>query len=87
MKLYTYDEIYERADGKAHLSPELKAKDEAQWELACYISETFGIENPFEESWRTGCCAEDILDDYDIELRPMFNEAGSMIMINSKLLD
>jgi len=30
---YTWDELYERADGCACGSPELKAKDEARWKL------------------------------------------------------
>ena len=32
MKLYTLDEIFERAIGAAFLSPEFKAKDEAMYQ-------------------------------------------------------
>lgn len=31
--MYSWNEICDRADGSAHLSPELKAKDEARWQV------------------------------------------------------
>jgi serine/threonine protein phosphatase 1 len=41
---YVYDEIYRRADGKAFLSPELKAKDEARYQLRGLIKKETGID-------------------------------------------
>ena len=48
-RLYTLDEILDRAEGAAHLSPELKAKDEAFSQLASRIGEEEGI-NLYEEA-------------------------------------
>ena len=33
MKKYTWDDLYVRAEGCAFLSPELKAKDEARFQI------------------------------------------------------
>ena len=38
-KLYTWDELYERAEGKGFGEPELSAKDNARWELTEIIKE------------------------------------------------
>ena len=41
-KLYTWDELYERANGKGYRSPELNAKDNARWKLTEIIKEVEG---------------------------------------------
>lgn len=53
-ELYTWDDLYERAEGKGCGDPELKAKDNARWKLAEIIKEEYGIdieecESPEEE--------------------------------------
>jgi len=77
---YTLDEIYERADGKAHLSPELKAKDEALWELAEYIENESG-ENPYKLQRENRIdSAEEMIDIYleQYGLSPRFTANGSI---------
>ena len=87
-KLYSLDEIYKRAEDAAHLSPELKAKDEALWELANYIKQ-HGGENPYAEADHTGASAEEIIDQYieHYDLMPMFNEQGSIVTLNELWID
>lgn len=41
-KLYTWDELYERATGKGFGESELSAKDNARWELTEIIKEVEG---------------------------------------------
>lgn len=56
--LYTWDYLVERADGKAHLSPELKAKDNAR-EQVRELALSFGARDieDFE-------CPEDMAEEY-----------------------
>ena len=75
MQKYSWDDLYERAIGCACLSRELKAKDEARWELTCIIKEETGIdidecEIPEEE-------IEHFLENADREY--WFDEFGSLI--------
>lgn len=51
---YTWDDIYERANGAAYGDDELTAKDNARWQLTWLIREEGGYdidecENPEEE--------------------------------------
>lgn len=76
-KLYTWDELYERADGKGFGDPELKAKDEARYELAEEIKRkcSYDIEEceiPEEE-------IEYFLEKNKCEY--LFDEAGSIVKI------
>lgn len=41
---YTWDKLYERAEGAACGEPELKAKDNARWELTQIIKEQTGMD-------------------------------------------
>jgi len=43
-KLYTWDELYVRAEGSACGSPELDAKDNARWYLTQLIKEKTGVD-------------------------------------------
>lgn len=56
--LYTWDYLVEIADGKAHLSPELKAKDNAR-EQVRELALSFGARDieDFE-------CPEDMVEEY-----------------------
>lgn len=43
-ELYTWDDLYERADGSAYGDPELKAKDNARFILTEIIKELKGYD-------------------------------------------
>lgn len=74
-ELYTWDDLYERADGAACGEPELNAKDNARWELAEIIKEATDIdiekcEIPEEEiDW--------FLENNDMEY--LFDEDGHLV--------
>lgn len=73
--LYTWDDLYERADGKGHWEPELKAKDNARWILTGIIEELKGYnidecECPEEE-------IENFLWESDKEY--LFDEDGNLV--------
>ena len=74
-KLYTWDELYKRAEDKGFGEPELKAKDNARWELAEVIEEECGYniddcEIPEEE-----------IDGFlkNSSKKYLFNEDGSLV--------
>ena len=72
---YTWDEIYERATGCAFLSPELKAKDQARFELQKLIQEEEGYDIETCE------CPEEEIDTFlwKREKSVLFNENGNLI--------
>lgn len=49
IELLTWDDICDRVDDAAHLSPELKAKDWARFSMGLLMVGTFGLENPEDE--------------------------------------
>lgn len=75
MKKYTWDEIYERAIDKVCFSPELKAKDEARWQVRDYAIE-HGYEDPEDAE-----CPEEIIADYCNMFGIMFDEKGNIFGI------
>lgn len=75
MKKYTWDELFVRAEGCAFLSPELKAKDEARFQIGELIKKekTYNIED---------CdCPEDEIEYYlEHRSRPLFfDERGNIL--------
>ena len=42
--VFTWDDLYDRADGKGFGTPELKAKDNARWELENIILQKTGLD-------------------------------------------
>jgi hypothetical protein len=70
--LYTWDYLVERADGKAHLSPELKAKDNAR-EQVRELALSFG-ERDIEDFE----CPEDMVEEYCKMFSVMFSENGDI---------
>ena len=75
MKKYTWDDLYARAEGCAFLSPELKAKDEARYQIAELIKKekNYNIED---------CdCPEDEIENYlEHRSRPLFfDERGNIL--------
>lgn len=73
MKKYTWDEIYERAIDKVCFSPELKAKDEARWQVRDYAIE-HGYEDPEDVE-----CPEERIADYCNMFGIMFDEKGNIV--------
>lgn len=73
MKKYTWDEIYERAIDKVCFSSELKAKDEARWQVKDYAIE-HGYEDPEDAE-----CPEEIIADYCNMFGIMFDEKGNIL--------
>lgn len=73
MKRYTWDEIYERADGSACGSQELKAKDHARYELQQLILQETGADIETEES------PEEAIDQY---LEGLWQNQGKHIMFD-----
>ena len=74
-ELYTWDDLYERADGSAYGEPNLRAKDNARYVLGEIIKETEGYDieecgNPEEE-------IEDFLERADREY--LFDEDGNLV--------
>lgn len=79
-KLYTWDELYERADGTGFGDPELTAKDEARAELTIIIEAVCGYnidacEIPEEEIDR-------FLDNANKEF--LFDENGNLVKLVDK---
>lgn len=75
-KLYTWDNLYEKADGTGFGDPELTAKDEARAELTIIIEAVCGYniddcEIPEEE-------IENFLEKSDKEY--LFDERGNLVM-------
>lgn len=70
--LYTWDYLVEIADGKAHLSPELKAKDNAR-EQVRELALSFGTRDieDFE-------CPEDMVGEYCKMFSVLFSENGDI---------
>ena len=77
MKFYSWDDLYERADGSACGDPELKAKDNARWQIGMFIQEHEGIDIEDTSAYES---AEDTLEWY-LEKHPMFFD------IDGNLLD
>lgn len=77
MALFTWDELYERADGKAYGSPELRAKDTARWELSAIIKTETGVD--IEE-----CEIPEDAIDYFLEhqkVEYLFDEDGAFVEV------
>lgn len=74
-RTYTWDDLYKRAENCRFGSPELRAKDEARFQLADLIEEEWGydIEN--------GECAEEEIDYFLLQReRPvLFDNGGNII--------
>lgn len=77
-RLYTLDELYEEADGKAHLSPELKRKDEALIEFTDWLHDNgYMAERSAFDSW------EDAMD-HTIKawnISALFSENGTLLYV------
>lgn len=73
MKKYTWDDLYDRADGAACGEDTLEAKDEARWQVRC-----FAMEHGEEDLEEAGC-PEDEVDYYCNKYNILFNENGSII--------
>lgn len=73
MKKYTWDELYERADGKAFMEPELKAKDEARGQVGQYAIE-HGYEDPEDTE-----IPEERIEDYCNMFGLLFDENGNIV--------
>ena len=70
---YTWDELYEKADGCACGEKPLQAKDEARYEVCCFAEER-NLDNP-EDAEIPEHEVEDICDDYNIK----FNIYGNIV--------
>lgn len=72
---YTWDDIYERADGSAYGDDELTAKDNARWQLACLIQEEEGYDIDECE------CPEEEIDTFlwRREKPVLFDECGNIV--------
>lgn len=82
-KLYTWDDLYERADDKGYGSQELTAKDEARYELRNMIMESQGYdieqcECPEEE---IDCFLNTRVQEY------LFDENGNFVCLRKKNKD
>lgn len=73
METYTWDEIYERADGEPHLSPNLKAKDTARWKVSLFGLEYEGIDVEELEAPEDGI--DNLCEKYNI----LFDENGNIV--------
>jgi len=73
MKTYTWDELYERAEDKPCMSPELKAKDEARYEVRNLILDLNGPDLENTE------IPEEQIDDYCKSFDIRFNGNGSIV--------
>lgn len=79
-KLYTWDDLYERADDKGYGSPELTAKDEARYELRNMIMESQGYD--IEECE----CPEEEIDCFlkGSVQKYLFDENGNFVCLKKK---
>lgn len=74
--VYTWDDLYVRADGKAFGSDELDAKDEARWQIGGYIKYTEGYDIEDTGAYES---AEEEIDKY-LEDHPMvFDDRGNLL--------
>ena len=71
--VYTWDDLYVRADGKACCEPELKAKDNARWQVRNFAME-YGKPDLEKEE-----CPEDFIEDYCKVFGIWFDEDGNII--------
>lgn len=79
-KLFTWDDLYDRADDKSYGSPELIAKDEAREELRNVIMESEGYDIDECE------CPEDEIDAF-LNSSPnqyLFDNNGNLIRTQMK---
>lgn len=74
-KLYTWDELYKRADGKGYGSDELTAKDNARWVLTEIIENERGYNIDDCE------CPEDEIDSFlwQSDKEYLFDEDGYFV--------
>lgn len=70
---FTWGMLYERADGCACNSPELRAKDEARYEVG-HMMIDLGYEDPEGTE-----CPEDVIEDFCDAKGIKFDEYGSII--------
>ncbi len=75
-KLYTWDEIYLRAENKSFGSCELKAKDEARGQMENLIEEETGKDIRNNE-----CPEDDIFDFIKNEATVLFDIYGNIMLI------
>ena len=73
IKLYTWDDIYDRADGKGYGDDELMAKDNARWNVR-----NLAINNGYPDLEETEC-PEDMVEFYCEEFDILFNEDGNIV--------
>lgn len=73
IKLYTWDDIYDRADGKGYGDDELTAKDNARWNVR-----NLAINNGYPDLEETEC-PEDMVEFYCEEFDILFNEDGNIV--------
>ncbi len=73
IKLYTWDGIYDRANGKGYGDDELTAKDNARWNVR-----NLAINNGYSDLEETEC-PEDMVEFYCEEFDILFDENGNII--------
>jgi hypothetical protein len=73
IKLYTWDDVYDRADGKRYGDDELTAKDNARWNVR-----NLAINNGYPDLEETEC-PEDMVEFYCEEFDILFNEDGNIV--------
>lgn len=73
MIAYTWDDLYKRADDKAWFDRELKAKDNARWNV-----NLFAVKQGKEDIEQFEC-PEDAVEDYCEEFDILFDEDGEII--------
>ena len=77
MQKYTWDDLYNRADGAACGEDTLKAKDTAREQVRQFVI-MFGLDDPEKEE-----CPEDAVDDYCKEYNICFDENGNIVDITN----
>lgn len=77
MRHYTWDEIYERAEGAACGEPALRAKDEARWQVRWYAI------NHGEDDLEESEIPEEDVEYYSDKFNIIFDEYGNIIEANS----
>ena len=73
MEKFTWDDLYERADGAAFGDPELTAKDEARYQVREMMLDNVEEDPELEE------IPEDFIGDYCIKLQIRFDDRGNII--------
>lgn len=73
METYTWNGIVKRADNKPHLSPELRAKDEARFQINEY-AKSMG-----EEDAEKYDCPEERIDEYALKYDLRFDDRGNIL--------